>query len=142
MIHYLKQPAHKRGSEHLFIKADGCGGQLWNYTAVTLLNDMTHPHSTTWATDMGKPWFLRADLFRSRVGHTFMLPDRMQGALSRAGNKEESVADIHAWMALAKKMNVAGGKVEVTEVPAACPFIMKVGEYLGQYYHTLAARPR
>ena len=86
LIHYLDQPAHKRGSEHVFIEADGCGGQLWNYTAVALLNDMTHPQSMTWVTDTGKPWFIRADMVRSWVGHTFMLPDRMQGALSRAGN--------------------------------------------------------
>jgi hypothetical protein len=96
LIHYLDQPAHTHGSEHLFIEADGCGGQLWNYNAVALLNDMMHPHSTTWVTDMGKVWFIRADMVRSLVGHTFMLPDCMQGALSRLGQKEGNVADIRA----------------------------------------------
>ena len=38
-------------------------------------------------------------------------------------------------MALAKEMNVGSSKAEVIKVPAVCLFIMKVGEYLGQYYH-------
>jgi hypothetical protein len=138
LLHWINKESSKIGAEHLFVEGDGCGGQLWNYNAVAMFTDLTHPDSTTFGLPAGKPMFRRADLLRSKVGHTFMTPDRCQGALSRAGYKKDHVANLHEWVSIAKSLK--GGKWNVHEVPAACPYFYKLSAYLTQYYETSGQR--
>ena len=103
---------------------------MWNYQTAMLLNHYTHPQAPR--TD-NEPRFIRADMVKNIPGHTFMTADRMEGVLSRAGYARHHIAGLLELVELAQDLKL-GTKDYVVEIPAACPYLIKMGEFLKQLY--------
>ena len=126
---------NRTGAERLVVELDGCSGQLFNkffFAICEMLVDPTSDLCRQFGCEEGKSVFLRIDVIRGEVGHTFMLCDRVHGIIRNTCRKRQWIVNIdeHAQIIAA----CAHKSFKVTLIKAGDGFFRDMKKYVEQAF--------